>query len=115
MIALGLLFLAGGGIFAWNEVGPEAAAENQRQRPASKVNVINPTMDLVTDSVSAVGSLRARDQISLTTELSGRVVELNLNAGSRLSGHRVCSRTTAFPSPGWTTTVSRRLLRVLSA
>lgn len=85
MIALGLLFLAGGGIFAWNELGPETAAENQRQRPASKVNVVSPTMDVVTDSVSAVGSLRARDQISLTTELSGRVVELNLNAGSRVA------------------------------
>lgn len=85
MIALGLLFLAGGGIFAWNELVPETAEENQRQRPASKVNVVSPTMELVTDSVSAVGSLRARDQISLTTELSGRVVELNLKAGSRVA------------------------------
>ena len=85
MIALGLLLLAFGGIFAWNELSLETAAENQRKRPPSNVNVISPTMDVVTDSVSAVGSLRARDQISLTTEVSGRVVELNLNAGSRVA------------------------------
>lgn len=85
MIALGMLLLAGGGIFAWDAMNPEKAAESKRERPASKVNVVIPTTDLVTDSVSAVGSLRARDQISLTTELSGRVVELNLNAGSRVA------------------------------
>lgn len=85
MIALGLMFLAGGGIFAWNKLGQETVVENQSQRPPSKVNVVSPAMDLVTDSVSAVGSLRARDQISLTTELSGRVAELNLNAGSRVA------------------------------
>lgn len=85
LIALGLLLLAGGGIFAWDTMNPQAAGDSQRERPASKVNVVSPTMDVVKDSVSAVGSLRARDQISLTTELSGRVVELNLNAGSRVA------------------------------
>lgn len=85
MIALGLLLLAIGGIFAWNELTLGTAGEGQRQRPPSKVNVVSPTMDVVTDSVSAVGSLRAQDQISLTTELGGRVVELNLNAGSRVA------------------------------
>lgn len=84
MIALGMLLLAGGGIFAWETMNPNAAADGQRERPASKVNVISPMTDRVTDSVSAVGNLRARNQISLTTELSGRVVELNLNAGSRV-------------------------------
>ncbi|WP_150911828.1 efflux RND transporter periplasmic adaptor subunit [Marinobacter halotolerans] len=84
MIALGLVLVAGGGVFAWNSLNPGAATESQAERPPSKVNVVIPVMDVVTDSVSAVGSLRARDQISLTTELSGRVVELNLNAGNRV-------------------------------
>lgn len=83
MIALGLLLLAGGGIFAWNGLDQEKLVESQEQRPASKVNVVSPIMNVVTDSISAVGSLKAQDQISLTTELSGRVVELNLNAGRR--------------------------------
>lgn len=83
LVALGLLLLAGGGVFVWNQITPEVAAESQRERPASKVNVVNPTTDVVTDSVSAVGSLRALDQVSLTTEVSGRVVELNLDTGSR--------------------------------
>jgi membrane fusion protein, multidrug efflux system len=84
MIALGLVLVAGGGVFAWDSLNPGAATESQAERPPSKVNVVIPVMDVVTDSVSAVGSLRARDQISLTTELSGRVVELNLNAGNRV-------------------------------
>jgi len=84
MIALGLVLVAGGGVFAWNSLNTGAATESQAERPPSKVNVVIPVMDVVTDSVSAVGSLRARDQISLTTELSGRVVELNLSAGNRV-------------------------------
>lgn len=84
MIALMLVLVAGGGVFAWNTMNPETAANDQRERPASKVNVVNPTTDVVVDSVSAVGSLRARDQVSLTTEVNGRVVEMNLNAGSRV-------------------------------
>ncbi|MDI9243796.1 efflux RND transporter periplasmic adaptor subunit [Marinobacter sp. CHS3-4] len=85
MIALGLLVLAGGGVFAWNSLAPETAADNQRQRPASKVNVVSPALDRVTDSVSAVGNLKARDQVALTTEVSGRVVAMNLNAGSKVA------------------------------
>lgn len=84
LIALALVLLAGGGIFTWNAINPEAAEQRQRERPASKVNVVSPVKDLVTDSVSAVGSLKARDQVSLTTEVSGRVVEVNLNAGTRV-------------------------------
>ena len=84
-IALGLLLLAVVGIIAWNQQESEAVAENQRQRPASKVNAVSPTKAVVNDSVSAVGNLRARDQILLTSELSGRVVELKLNAGSRVA------------------------------
>ncbi|TGN39481.1 efflux RND transporter periplasmic adaptor subunit [Marinobacter confluentis] len=84
IIALGLVVLAGGGVYAWNMFNPEMAQEEKRERPASKVNVVSPTTDIVTDSVSAVGSLRARNQVSLTTEVSGRVVEKNLNAGSRV-------------------------------
>jgi len=85
MIALGLVVLACVGIFAWDAIYPEMAEQDQRERPASKVNVVNPTTEIVTDSVSAVGSLRARDQVSLTTEVSGRVVEKNLNAGNRVA------------------------------
>lgn len=85
MVALGMLVLAVSGIIAWNALYTETEAESRRERPASKVNTASPTLDLVTDSVSAVGTLRARDQIALTTELSGRVVALNLRSGSRVT------------------------------
>ena len=81
VIALGLLLLAGGGGYAWHSLSSDGAGESQRQRPPSKVNVVTPVTDQVRDTVSAVGSLRAKDQIALTTEVSGRVVELNLSAG----------------------------------
>ncbi len=84
MIALALVAVAGGGIFAWQALVPETAEENQRQRPPSKVNVVTPVIETVRDAVSAVGNLKARDDIALTAEVAGRVVEKNLNPGQKV-------------------------------
>ncbi|WP_036211731.1 efflux RND transporter periplasmic adaptor subunit [Marinobacter sp. MCTG268] len=84
LIALILVALAAGGAFSWQHLTGEQAADAQRERPASKVNTVTPEMELVSDTVRAVGSLQARDQVELTTEVSGRVVEMNLDAGKRV-------------------------------
>ena len=84
LIALVLVALAAGGAFSWQHLTGEQAADAQRERPASKVNTVTPEMELVSDTVRAVGSLQARDQVELTTEVSGRVVEMNLDAGKRV-------------------------------
>ena len=85
LIAVALLVAAGAGIWAWESLTPETTEQSQRQRAVSKVNVVQPTTDQVTDSVSAVGNLKARDQIAITTEVNGRVVEHNLAAGRRVT------------------------------
>lgn len=84
LIALILVVLAAGGAFSWQHFGQEESEGAQRERPASKVNAISPSMELVRDSVNAVGNLRALDQVELTTEVSGRVVEMNLKSGKRV-------------------------------
>ncbi|NMT62746.1 efflux RND transporter periplasmic adaptor subunit [Marinobacter orientalis] len=85
LIALVLVALATAGALSWHYLVPEEADSAQRERPASKVNAISPNMEVVRDSVNAVGNLRALDQVELTTEVSGRVVEMNLASGKRVS------------------------------
>ncbi len=85
LIALVLVVLAAGGAFSWQYFAQQGTESAQRERPASKVNAISPIMEVVRDSVNAVGNLRALDQVELTTEVSGRVVEMNLDSGKRVS------------------------------
>lgn len=85
LIALVLVVVAVGGAFSWQYLGQKGNESAQRERPASKVNTISPKMDKVRDSVNAVGNLRAREQVELTVEVSGRVVEKNLDSGKRVS------------------------------
>ncbi len=85
LTALVLVALAAGGAFSWQYLIQDDTESAQRERPASRVNVISPAMEVVRDSVNAVGNLRALDQVELTTEVSGRVVEMNLTSGKRVS------------------------------
>ncbi|KPP96744.1 efflux RND transporter periplasmic adaptor subunit [Marinobacter sp. HL-58] len=85
LIALVLVALAAGGAFSWQYLAQDDTEDAQTERPASKVNAISPAMEVIRDSVNAVGNLRALDQVELTTEVSGRVVEINLNSGERVS------------------------------
>lgn len=84
LIALVLVALAAGGGYTWHRVSQQDAGTAQRERPASKVNVISPNTELVRDAVNAVGNLRALNQVELTTEVNGRVVEMNLGSGKRV-------------------------------
>ena len=45
------------------------------------MNVVSPVSATVSDRVTAVGTLRSRQQIQLTSEVSGRIVELNFEPG----------------------------------
>ncbi|MCL7942745.1 efflux RND transporter periplasmic adaptor subunit [Marinobacter sp. ATCH36] len=85
LIALVLVALAVGGAFSWQYLAGKETESAQSERPASKVNAVSPGMETVRDSVNAVGNLRALEQVELTTEVSGRVVEMNLDSGKRVS------------------------------
>lgn len=84
LIALVLVAIAIGGAFLYQNLDEGTAAQSGGERPASAVNTILPKMEMVRDVVNAVGSLRALNAVELTTEVSGRVVELNLETGRRV-------------------------------
>lgn len=84
MTAVFLVVLAVGGAMVWRHLDTGSAEQQVRQASASTVDTVTPQRDTVTDAVTAVGSLRALDAVELTAEVSGRVVELNLNAGERV-------------------------------
>lgn len=84
LIALVLVAFAVGGVLTYQYVDGGSDDGDQRARPASVVNTANPTRDTVRDQVNAVGSLKALNAVELTTEVSGRVVELNLRSGQRV-------------------------------
>ncbi|MBR9870232.1 MAG: efflux RND transporter periplasmic adaptor subunit [Gammaproteobacteria bacterium] len=59
---------------------PDADGQN-RPVEATTVNVSQPELRQIRDRISSVASLRPTDSVELTTETSGRVVELNLKPG----------------------------------
>ena len=81
LIALVLVAVAIGGAFVYQNFDDGTAAQSGRERPASAVNTMLPQMEAVRDVVNAVGSLKALNAVELTTEVSGRVVESNLETG----------------------------------
>lgn len=85
LIGLVLVSLAVGGATLYQNLDEGSEASSGRERPASAVNTILPRLDTVQDVVKAVGSLQALNSVELTTEVSGRVVELNLQTGRRVA------------------------------
>ncbi|WP_404366189.1 efflux RND transporter periplasmic adaptor subunit [Marinobacter sp.] len=70
------------GAFFYLDPGP--ATEQGRQKRASPVNVVSPEMVTVKDGVVAVGTLKSRQQVELTSEVNGRIVRLNFEPGERV-------------------------------
>ena len=74
--------VAGAGVYLSLEDPADAEAEDEPT--ASTVNISAPEMRRVRDEVSAVANLNAMDAVALTTEVSGRGVELNLQTGRKV-------------------------------
>lgn len=66
--------------------------EQTREKRASNVNVVQPRTDRVRDVVVAVGTLRSRQEIELTSEVSGRIVELNFAPGDPVADGQLLVR-----------------------
>lgn len=84
LIALVLVAFAVGGVLTFQYLDRGSEGAEQRARPPAVVNAVKPTREVVRDRVNAVGSLQALNAVELTTEVSGRVVELNLRSGERV-------------------------------
>ncbi|WP_166252872.1 efflux RND transporter periplasmic adaptor subunit [Marinobacter salicampi] len=85
LIAMVIIVVAilGAGAFLYLE--PEEAAQERRQKRVSPVNVVLPASAVVRDKVAAVGTLRAREAVELTSEVNGRVVALNFRPGEKVA------------------------------
>ncbi|GGY61653.1 efflux RND transporter periplasmic adaptor subunit [Marinobacter zhanjiangensis] len=84
LTAVLLVAIAVGGAMFWRHLDITPAQEQDQQASASRVDTVKPRVDTVRDEVTAVGSLQALEAVELTTELSGRVVDVRLNAGERV-------------------------------
>ncbi|HLV76455.1 MAG TPA: efflux RND transporter periplasmic adaptor subunit [Marinobacter sp.] len=74
--------VAGAGVYRHLET-PDARGPGAEPQ-ASAVNIAHPKLRKVRDEVSAVASLKALEAVELTTEVSGRVVQINLEAGRKV-------------------------------
>src|SRR5680860_364686 len=84
LIGFVLVVLAVGGAVAYRSLSEKSQEKNTGERPASVVNTVLPVTDTVRDQVRAVGSLNAVNAVELTTEVSGRVVGINLKSGRQV-------------------------------
>ncbi|MFO7529043.1 MAG: efflux RND transporter periplasmic adaptor subunit [Marinobacter sp.] len=85
VIALVLVAIAGGGAWVYRIYDGGSEQQAGGERPASAVNTMRPERDTVRDVVKAVGNLQALNAVELTTEVSGRVIEINLAAGKKVT------------------------------
>ncbi|MDR9425230.1 MAG: efflux RND transporter periplasmic adaptor subunit [Marinobacter sp.] len=84
LIALVLIGAAAVGAWVYQGMAPEDTGEGEGESEPRTVNVQSPRMEQVRDEVRAVATLRALNSVEVTTEVSGRVVELNLAPGQRV-------------------------------
>ncbi|AOY89426.1 efflux transporter periplasmic adaptor subunit [Marinobacter salinus] len=89
LIGVVLVAFAAGAAMTYRSLESADTAQSGRERPASVVNTLLPELGTVRDVVKAVGNLRALNAVELTTEVSGRVVALNLEAGRRVEQDEV--------------------------
>lgn len=85
VIALVLVVIAVGGAWVYRSYDSDGQQQAAGERPASAVNTVRPERDVVRDVVNAVGNLQALNAVELTTEVSGRVIEINLAAGQKVT------------------------------
>lgn len=92
LIAGVLLVVAAGGAYVYMAYDPGTEAAMSGERPPSAVNTEGARMETVRDEVRAVATLQALNAVQLTTEVSGRVVEINLEPGKRVQSGDVLLR-----------------------
>jgi membrane fusion protein (multidrug efflux system) len=67
---------------AMDSSSTEQAGEEPR---ASKVSAVAPRLQQVRDEIRSVANLKALNAVELTTEVTGRVVQINLEPGQKVS------------------------------
>lgn len=84
LLAIFVICLAAGAAVLFHTSQKEDEGKNRGQRP-KLVNIVYPEVQRINDAIHAVGTLRSRQAISLTSEIDGRVVELNFASGQTVN------------------------------
>ncbi|WP_372965010.1 efflux RND transporter periplasmic adaptor subunit [Marinobacter sp.] len=75
------MVVVGAGVY----LNQDPIVDGQKAQPQpTSVNITVPELRQIRDQVSAVANLRAVDSVELMTEVSGRVVDINLEPGRRV-------------------------------
>ncbi|HLT13579.1 MAG TPA: efflux RND transporter periplasmic adaptor subunit [Marinobacter sp.] len=83
------IMVAGAGVYLGLE---QVEDEQEEEAQATAVNIATPELRQIRDQVSAVANLRAVNAVELTTEVSGRVVAINLEPGKQVQQGEVLLR-----------------------
>ena len=67
----------------WHQLVP-AEQQQGRQKQPQAVHVVQPRIETVRDRIEATGTLRSREEVVITSEVSGRIVALNFHTGQHV-------------------------------
>ncbi len=84
LIGAVLVAVAVSGAVIYRNLNDLSQVDSANERAPSAVSTRLPVTETVRDQVKAVGSLKALNAVELTTEASGRVVEINLKSGRQV-------------------------------
>ena len=84
LVALVLVGIVAGGGYVYVSLTGDDKAEGQRTAQPRAVSIVSPRLKPVRDEVTAVATLKALNSVEITTEVSGRIVAINLAPGQRV-------------------------------
>lgn len=84
LIALVLVGLVAGSGYVYVSLTDDSDAQGDRTVQPRSVNVVSPKLAPVRDEVKAVATLKPLNSVEITTEVSGRIVAINLVPGQRV-------------------------------
>lgn len=67
----------------WHLLVPVEQSGGRPKRPQA-VHVIQPSTEMIRDRIEAVGTLRSREAVVITSEVNGRIVALDFTTGERV-------------------------------
>lgn len=92
LVALGIVVVAVAAAIVYSYVGESTTENLTGEREPAVVNIALVQRQQVRDSLTAVGSLQSRRAVALTTEVSGKVVELDLTSGGTVTAGQLLLR-----------------------
>lgn len=88
LIGLLVVIVAAVAALSWHQLVPVEQKQGRQKRPQA-VHVIQPVVQKVRDRIEAIGTLRSREEVVITSEVSGRVVAIEFATGQRVADNQL--------------------------